>query len=773
MPRNTRVTTRFSKPVSVALSGALVAGLSLAGATSAWADWPMGEEVEWSSGTYDGRNSVFECALGLDVASDEDDPRFAELTETAGVFSVDVASGLPIRINADISLAILGCKYQPITLTNSAAFDLTVSKMTFGSISSDYDKIYGGIVNQSGVSIDTIMVPAGDSVTVSFWVGNRAASATQGGGYWQLDPLMPIYITKYAGSAVLGLPNDGTQLSGPDLANLDLNRERVPGVEYTAILLEGFPNFWGMLKYGDEEPTEEIAELASMVADEYGGDVWAFLTDFWAEWGDPLGSFPITAARLNELIEHEGMPLIARGVTDANGELALGLPYGDMYLIYESAVPPGVIPSMPFIVGRPLGQTEPDYAYPKNETVKLVKAIIDPNDCADPLNSSAPATLALDADPMNCAAIPMDSFGHNTPPLSKVGDEIWYRLVLDMPTMGGGSLANYDVFAIIDELDADLDLVEGSERLSFAGNPADVAAFNDLGWENYDFENSTGDYFLFPIEAEADELAIFGSYRNASHGLAFSVVVPDGVHQLYALRSASTAGPLQFVITFAATAKFPGVYTNKAFYLVGGNALPSNEVTVAYGGVSVWKYDLKQAISDGYGDSAATVESTLAGLAEFPNAIGLDDAVFEVRQAVGGVCVGDPIMFHAPTEHKDNSLSSYLHPSTEGWTHQVEHKGYLTVGGLAYGDYCLIEKTAPSGYALSNVPIVIRIDSQVDSAYFASAATHLLVANLPRNAGFPFPITGGSSSMIYAVIAGLIIGGTLYVIRRQKHPATP
>jgi len=57
-----------------------------------------------------------------------------------------------------------------------------------------------------------------------------------------------------------------------------------------------------------------------------------------------------------------------------------------------------------------------------------------------------------------------------------------------------------------------------------------------------------------------------------------------------------------------------------------------------------------------------------------------------------------------------------------------------------------------------------------DYNIWQAASDDLLVPNMPTNAGFPFPITGGSSSLIYAVIAGVIIAGTVYVIRRQKHP---
>jgi len=124
--------------------------------------------------------------------------------------------------------------------------------------------------------------------------------------------------------------------------------------------------------------------------------------------------------------------------------------------------------------------------------------------------------------------------------------------------------------------------------------------------------------------------------------------------------------------------------------------------------------------------------------------------------------------------------------------------GQANFAGLAYGTYWAVEAAVPAPYQRSARPIRVDITEPLDTDFFAdgvcvgygsseapltkaecvadsgtwnaSRLDDLLIPNAPKNAGFPFPITGGSSSLIYLLMGGVVLGGTLYLIRKQSAP---
>ena len=258
----------------------------------------------------------------------------------------------------------------------------------------------------------------------------------------------------------------------------------------------------------------------------------------------------------------------------------------------------------------------------------------------------------------------------------------------------------------------------------------------------------------------------------------------------------------------------------------------SNVVTVSFGGKTIWKYSKECALKSGYdnenelavepptGDDCTLllpgatfvvmVEPTLAArLAAWVNsghdvrAEGLPSDFY-----AGFLELPEQTSFwgwswggFAPFYNMSDGDGGYLDPNdgymSDGydlvqagdcdgndgsfigcpWTvTTTDENGRAYIAGLTYGTYYLVEVEFPEGYAKHTPisPIEIAIDSQLDDEYFAaSTADDMFVQNsVSQNAGFPFPITGGASSIIYALIAGVIVAGTLYVTRRQKNPAT-
>ncbi|MBP5801136.1 SpaH/EbpB family LPXTG-anchored major pilin [Microbacterium maritypicum] len=118
-------------------------------------------------------------------------------------------------------------------------------------------------------------------------------------------------------------------------------------------------------------------------------------------------------------------------------------------------------------------------------------------------------------------------------------------------------------------------------------------------------------------------------------------------------------------------------------------------------------------------------------------------------------------------------------------TFDVDAEGGLTLYGLRYSDfannqtvaageagfiqYFLVETKAPDGFELLAEPIEFAV-----TAATTAAGVDLEVVNVPSNAGFILPITGGTGTgLLYLVGFALITGGAIFMIvtRRRKQEA--
>lgn len=106
--------------------------------------------------------------------------------------------------------------------------------------------------------------------------------------------------------------------------------------------------------------------------------------------------------------------------------------------------------------------------------------------------------------------------------------------------------------------------------------------------------------------------------------------------------------------------------------------------------------------------------------------------------------------------------------------------GTLTISGLRYSDwangaavapgdldhrtYYLVETTAPAGYELLAEPLSFLINSTT-----TTVGVDLSVKNMPSNAGFELPLTGGvGTGLLYGAGAFLVIGAGLLFVRNRR-----
>jgi len=111
----------------------------------------------------------------------------------------------------------------------------------------------------------------------------------------------------------------------------------------------------------------------------------------------------------------------------------------------------------------------------------------------------------------------------------------------------------------------------------------------------------------------------------------------------------------------------------------------------------------------------------------------------------------------------------------------VGANGQVTISGLRYSDwangvavapgdpnyqtYWLAEVKAPTGYELLAEPIEFTI-----TAATTTVGVDLTIENVPANAGFELPLTGGKGVLVYYVGGALLIGAALMLsIRRRRN----
>ena len=107
----------------------------------------------------------------------------------------------------------------------------------------------------------------------------------------------------------------------------------------------------------------------------------------------------------------------------------------------------------------------------------------------------------------------------------------------------------------------------------------------------------------------------------------------------------------------------------------------------------------------------------------------------------------------------------------------IDEKGYnLHVNGLAAGDYWLVETEAPAGYNKLTAPIKVTIEKSTD-AVDANQWTlkdadgkkiDSKIVTIENSTGSLLPSTGGMGTIIFAVIAAILVLGVAVSFIRDK-----
>ena len=218
-----------------------------------------------------------------------------------------------------------------------------------------------------------------------------------------------------------------------------------------------------------------------------------------------------------------------------------------------------------------------------------------------------------------------------------------------------------------------------------------------------------------------------------------------------------------------------------------------------YGGISLWKYAFETA-TDTDDPAGEQDGATPLGGAEFMVFVSEAQALaYAAGTAVPGACffgspgedatstysnevdcvAGDgtlhgtwttgPVSFY--TKEGPIAANGYAGESTTDVAVSAAGTGEAIIGGLRYGTYWVLETKAPEGYSLLTAPFSIDIEMALDGEAFGTTGVSddLSVPNVKQNAGFPIPSTGGSGVLVFTLLAVLIAGVTIVVLRKQKH----
>jgi len=422
--------------------------------------------------------------------------------------------------------------------------------------------------------------------------------------------------------------------------------------------------------------------------------------------------------------------------TGDNGQADFsGLPYG-LYYVTERTVPFGVAAALPFLVTLPMtnadGTARSDhvYAYPKDDIDAVAKDITS-------VSTGKPG--------------------------EKVGDLIEYTVTAKVPELSAtDNFTNYVFTDIFDVL------------LDYAAAPVPVVRIGDT-----DLTIGT-DYAVDNSVTKTLTISLTGNGLTALTAAARSDV------------------PVTISFVFNARANNQGANISngglgngtKVDYSVNGKPIPvveSSETEVKYGGMSIWKYGY-----DKVAGAAADITEIETGLMANANGTQLGDAALAGAQFRLFLSEADalayasdsstvaPVAFHTAPKPADGSLyvAEVGNIDYVGWVDIVEtdSQGHAMFGGLAYGEYCALEVTAPAAYSLLTSPVCFEITEPLDGQFFGLIGQideddDMLVANVPANAGFPIPMTGGAGVVTYLLIATTIAGLTALVVRKQRRTA--
>lgn len=290
----------------------------------------------------------------------------------------------------------------------------------------------------------------------------------------------------------------------------------------------------------------------------------------------------------------------------------------------------------------------------------------------------------------------------------KLGDTVTWTITGDIPNVDP-----IDAYKIVDEMDAKLDYQSATVTLS---DGTAVAAGTDYT-TTFDSASNT-----LTVEFTAAGRTILAAHPNAQVEVAVSSTV-NAVGEI-----ANTAL----------------LYPNQVSYDVQpgqpGGPVVTPPVLTKWGSITVLKTDDEGAALPGASFSVyASQDDAEAGT----NPISLGGTTTFTAGADGTLTI-------AGLRYSDYANGTTVAPGDPG-----------------YQSYWLVETKAPSGYELLADPIEFEI-----TAATSTVGTDLTVENVPSNAGFELPFTGGAGRTTVYVVGVLLLlaaAGIIVMNRRRQH----
>lgn len=393
--------------------------------------------------------------------------------------------------------------------------------------------------------------------------------------------------------------------------------------------------------------------------------------------------------------------------TDGDGLARFaGLPLG-LYLVTETGYPAGVTPADPFLITLPL-------THPTNTSEWLYDVHVYPK------NSTTGITKTVeDADDI------------------KLGDTVTWTVNGDIPRVE--ALSGY---RIVDPLDSKLEYVSPA-RVSLTGGGA--LAAGDYNVEFYAATNSVSVTFT------DSGLAKLAAAWQADATAQVQVEIDTKVIASGEIENHAILYPNEH--SFAWDPNDPNYDPdNPPGPGEPGGPVPSDPVETRFGGVTILKQDAKDTSVELAGATFRVFTSRAAAEA------------FASDPSVGGfVTITTGTGASAVSQSEFVSDADGL-AAIDGLRYSNFANGAeVAVGDVGYQSYWLLETVAPAGYELLAEPIEFTVTDQ------ATEVT-LPVKNVPHNAGFELPLTGGAGTTVLTVLGLLLLAGgvTAAMLSRRK-----
>lgn len=218
----------------------------------------------------------------------------------------------------------------------------------------------------------------------------------------------------------------------------------------------------------------------------------------------------------------------------------------------------------------------------------------------------------------------------------------------------------------------------------------------------------------------------------------------------------------EFTVTYYAKVNKDAVVTNnnKALLEYGNNSGETTKTTPSEAKTPTYPLDILKK-KTGTGDKLAGAKFRLYSSEADAKANDVSKAI-KVSPVVAGVA-GNYVVDPASTTTEFESVAS------------IDGKNYnLHVNGLAAGDYWLVETEAPAGYNKLTDPIEIKItksaDADVNNWTISKDGKNEddKIIDIENSTGSLLPSTGGMGTIIFAVIAAILVLGVAVSFIRDK-----